>query len=305
IVTASIIAFASFWNALDFGWKNSRLELLSTLSYSMNRDKDKDKGLYDKILTGTNKTIENYIENEFRITISDGSVDDVDRFIKDLKNAIKYYRPETLGEKDAVDLLKSYRLQEEECVKTIKIPFFNIGFDINDLGFIGGFSFFILMLILYYSQKREHENLDTVHAFIAWNFKGEDKIDYYYLMSMNQVLSSPQLPAIGSAASAKQMFSEKSIIRILAMFFLKHFSKALYFLPFVLMAMIFIYDCRSVDKGLEINRFSTLVTIIGGFTFTIAILIVTLMCIFFSVRFDKKWDEIRAEVITSSRSVRK
>ncbi len=34
IVTASIIAFSSFWNALDFGWKKGRLEVLSTLSYS-------------------------------------------------------------------------------------------------------------------------------------------------------------------------------------------------------------------------------------------------------------------------------
>jgi hypothetical protein len=292
IVTASIVAFSGFWNALNFGWKNSRLELLSTLSYSLN----KDSNLYYKIMEGNKDSRERYIDNEFVKQINDGSIKDIGRFLTDLKNAIIYYRPETLGEVGTEGLLKNYRSLEEECVKTIKIPFFNISFDINDLGPIGGFSFFILLLILYYSLKREYENLNTVHTFIFKNFNEEDRSNYYYLISMSQVLSSPQLPIVEMKASSNPKISKESVIKKLSNIFHKHFSKALYFLPFVLLLMIFIYDYCTMDIGININDFNTQLTVWGELAFTVLILICTLMCIFFAVKLDNKWNEIRTEV---------
>ncbi|MCU0288152.1 MAG: hypothetical protein MUF15_17375, partial [Acidobacteria bacterium] len=128
IVTASIIAFSGFWNALDFGWKNSRLELMSTLCYSLN----KDSALYEKIIGCDKKSLEAYIDNEFRKCI-DGTIEDVNGFLTNLKNAIYYYKPETLGKDGLADIFRSLRRMEEENVKIIKIPFFNIGFDTNDL----------------------------------------------------------------------------------------------------------------------------------------------------------------------------
>jgi len=338
IVTASIIAFAGFWNALDFGWKNRRLELLSKMTYSLGKDEnlysrimesdkesikifrdalencdeytalkmlitliysqDKYPELFSSINDSYRKSLRGYIDNEFRKIISNGSIKDVDGFLSDLENAINYYRPETLGKDGIEDLLRSYLRLEEESGKKIKIPFydFNIEFDVNDLGFISGFAFFILLLILYYSLKREYENLDTVHAFIGERFEGEERIDYYYLMSMNQVLYSPQLPVRGRAIIVKSMFSEKSVIKRFSVFFLKHFSKALYFLPFVLGLMIFVNDYRTIDVGMKFSKLSTSITVWGGLALTLLILIVTGMCIFFSVKFDRKWDEIRQEV---------
>ncbi len=303
IVTASIIAFSSFWNALNFGWKNQRLELLSALSHSLNRDPE----LYTKIMEGDEKgSLDGYIDNEFRKKIiNNRSIKNVDDFLNDLKNAIKYYRPETLGEGGVKELLKNSRTREEESVKTIKIPFFNIGFDINDLGFIGGFSFLILTLILYYSLKREYENLNIVYCFIVKNFDNKDRIKYYYLMSMNQLLSSPQLPYEEAGSSSQKRISEDSLLKKSPKWFLKHFSKVLFFLPFVLSLMIFIYDCQSVTIGMTISKFSTLVTVIGEFIFTFLILICTLMCIFFTVKLDQKWDEIRAEVTASLKNSKK
>lgn len=334
IVTASIIAFSSFWNAFDSGWKNSRLVLMSNLCYSLEKDNNlyqqimkrneeciesswdtldycrknmvpvffntltcglnKDSDLIPRIVKDYKKSLNYYIDTKFYKEIKYTDIKDINGFLTNLKDAIAYYKPETLGKDGAGDIFISLRRMEEESVKTIEIPFFNIGFDINDLGFIGGFSFFILLLILYYSLKREFENLDTVYAFISANFKLEDRLHYYYLLSMSQVLSSPQLPVREIKAPVKP---KKSMIKAISIFFLKHFSKALYFLPFILLFIIFIRDCITVDVGLKISKLSTLVNIWGGFVFTMLILISTLMCIFFSVKFDRKWDEIRGEVI--------
>ena len=337
IVTASIIAFAGFWNARDFGWKNRRLELLSKKTYSLGKDEnlysrimesdkesikifrdalencdeytalkmlitliysqDKYPELFSAINDSYRKSLRGYIDNEFRKVISDGSIkEDVNVFLTKLENAIDYYKPQTLGWYGAVDLLKSYRAMEEECVKTIKIPFFNIGFDVNDLGLIGGLSFVVLSMILYYSLKREYENLDTMHRFIFTNFEGKDRIDYYYLISMSQVMASPRLPAIQMEKSSVRELREGYLLRIFLNIFDKHFSKPLFFLPFVLMVAILYYDFRSRNIGMVISKFSTCTSMIGGCIFMGIIFIVTFVCFSLARKFDRKWDEIRGEV---------
>lgn len=364
IITASIIAFAGFWNSRESSWKNKRLESLDVLSEFVVKQTDfsniflppetslgqVDKFLREKNFDGFKRAImdvfleesikkskssllkeiktkiERFEEKNFmkfenflcKLFINYNKKDNphsdfyilkkrVDSVHKEqsklnldkrnvLLNAIEYFKPKSLSRPGVILLTKSSRILEEEQIHTIKIPFFNSGFDVNDLGLIGGFSFFILMLIFYYSLRREYENLMIVYDFLLSEFRSrKERIKYYYLLSMNQFFSSPVLP-LRNEPNRRVTRIKRIIFNDFTYWLLKHFSKLLYFLPLALSISILVYDFRSKNIGDQISSSNASVGIYGCFAFTILLFICTIMCLIISIQFDKIWAKIRQEI---------
>lgn len=78
----------------------------------------------------------------------------------------------------------------DDKVQFVEIPVFGIAIDVNDLGFIGGFSLLIILFLLRYSQTREIKNLTTSfrEAFEHWKF-----CSFYHALAMRQVLTMPKM----------------------------------------------------------------------------------------------------------------
>lgn len=75
-------------------------------------------------------------------------------------------------------------------VRFVKAPIFDVGVDVNDLGFIGGAGLVVIMLLLKYSLSRETKNLnlslrEAIH---------HDKLTaFYHAVAMRQVFTVPRV----------------------------------------------------------------------------------------------------------------
>jgi hypothetical protein len=77
-----------------------------------------------------------------------------------------------------------------ENIRYIKIPFFGIAFDVNDLGTIGGLGLLIILIMFRYSLSREIKNLR--YAFKKSRQHGYLD-DFYHALAMKQVFTVPKM----------------------------------------------------------------------------------------------------------------
>lgn len=350
IVTASILAFAGFWNALFFSWKTSRITSLETLnSYLQNNDEvlekflaalrnaksdEKKKRLAKAMIISQDESIKTRLEKAIKSLVLNifgqdiGSVinkvllNKIDNFktegmkywrgylvfpenllndeeknrIEELANAIKYFMPEKLGRDGIRELLVEYKKLDIETIKTIKIPFFGISFDINDLGIIGGGAFCIILFIFSYSLDRELTNLKIVHGYISYTFeKTKDRVIFYYLLSMHQLLSFTDLPNLYLEGKNMEQLPPLK----------KNFPKFLYFLPFMLFSFILLYDVCTMPTGLKISELNTITGISASFIVAIIIFRFSRKCERLSYDIDDLWVEIKKELDKAKSEIKK
>jgi hypothetical protein len=86
-------------------------------------------------------------------------------------------------------MVKSY----VENAFTIRVPFFGVSFDVNDLGIFGGFSLMTILLLLRYALSREVENVRL--GFDEAEKLGQ-RLDFYKLLAMRQVFTVPPAPGV-------------------------------------------------------------------------------------------------------------
>lgn len=75
-------------------------------------------------------------------------------------------------------------------VQYIKIPFFGIAIDVNDLGVVGGFSLVIILLLFRFSLSREIKNLNIS---FKESFMHGKLCEFYHSLAMRQVLTVPNM----------------------------------------------------------------------------------------------------------------
>jgi hypothetical protein len=293
IVTASILAFASLWNSMDFSWKQKRIDMLENLNFYVERfggdnfikelrdlpNKEYPEFIQEKLAGLKNVKKKDITKKE--------EIEELEEIEKKLSNSIKYFEPEKNGKKVMDDLLSAYKKLDEEQIKTFKIPFFMAVFDINDLGLIGGFSFSISLLILLYSLNRENENLCIVRKYISGAFEDiREREKFYNLISMSQLLSAALLPSGGIKGDSVGFRG----------FLKKYFPKFLFFLPLLLFIIIFSYDLISIPIGLRISIPKTIILIGTSLFFLVVISIFSILCLNASKRTDDFWEKISAEI---------
>ncbi|MCK4763211.1 MAG: hypothetical protein KAW12_13525 [Candidatus Aminicenantes bacterium] len=177
----------------------------------------------------------------------------------------------------------------ELCIRTeaenkdylrFEIPFFNINFDINDLGIAGGLGFTLILMLLYLSLVREKENLNIAFETSQEVFKtkAKERRDFYKYLSMSQLLSIT--PSLGFAKTT-------NISRIIFLI-----------VPAIFSSMILVNDLLTIKyaKLLDPNMNFTLFSLSLSFIFFITILIMTFKCYSRIIAIDNIWTNEDKEI---------
>lgn len=88
------------------------------------------------------------------------------------------------------DLQESVVKAYVENIRFVRVPFFGIAFDVNDLGLIGGIGLIAILAMLVFSLSREIKNL---------NFSFEEAVNhgqlpaFYHMLAMRQVFTVPHM----------------------------------------------------------------------------------------------------------------
>jgi len=154
-----------------------------------------------------------------------------------------------------------------ENTYTIRIPFFGIAIDTNDLGPLGGLALSVILVLYRTSITRELDNLRL-------SFEGAEAQNQlhtlYYLLAMRQVLTFPNIHG-----------KERSRFMLIA-------PKILIFTPLVIYSTIVLYDYYTL--ALYEVSYKVIVTMVQDTLFFAAVIVITFM-IFIRLReIDKIWD---------------
>jgi hypothetical protein len=85
----------------------------------------------------------------------------------------------------------------DKDVRWVRIAFFGVGFDINDLGLFSGIAFSALLVSLSFFQKRELRSIKYFFRIVKEQGVGPDG---YELLAMRQVLTVPPVPGDGETS---------------------------------------------------------------------------------------------------------
>lgn len=256
LIVAIVISFFASWNSRPHSWPDARYEIISKASE-----------FCDRQLCDTLKKVSD-------TTTKVSAIDTVGVFLK--TRHIK-----TLSELN--DLKKIYNDLEKDAY-TVKIPFFGVSFDINDLGIFSGIIFCTLLILLIFSMDRENNNINMT---LIEAQKDKQLRFYYNYLSAGQVLTYP-----------KKIYSLPESVS-----FRKYGKK--YLIPFhifrLIMDYVFLFPCLvqsfivSIDlrtKYLWINIESTLTMrlLIYDIAFLILISIVSFFCLQVARESDRLWN---------------
>ncbi len=242
LVASSVLGFMSFWNSRSDSWLRLRLE-----KYKSVREFDYLSLEKEGALIG-DKEKEDF--QELKSFLKEQDIERGDDFIVDSK----------IG-----DLEDSW----VENFLLVRIPFFGVSFDINDLGVIGGFAMSIVVFLLFLGLSREKSNLDFVFNHIRECYPSEKQTFFFNYLAMSQILT---IPPIGSI---------KKWVTISA--------KIFYFLPVFVYSLIWVHDLYSLKKGLEISTTNTAVSTSVSSLFLLLIVFFSYSCFSLSIDIDRSW----------------
>jgi hypothetical protein len=176
-------------------------------------------------------------------------------------------------------LVTMYRTLEIEHGYYMHVPFVDVTFDVNDLGFVTGLSFAFIMLVLFLSMAREHENLDLCLTRVVEKYNeapdgaGRSRANlFYHSLAMAQVFANPPTTARW----------KRSLIDSV--------PSVIYCLPLLPQALIFWNDTRTLPTALTLNRDATLISWSGQGLCLLFVLAMSLGCLLYGRSSDKKWE---------------
>lgn len=299
VIVASTLAFGAFWNSRAGSWLNSRIRLAQNAATVLSLEETSKKLVeVDKALSRTDQKIsqsdvgkeEKRKAEELRTSL----LDTKEELLKDEKTVEQSISKSDLetaqtwlekrGFRTSAQL-KTYsdRLDQArvDYIVLIRIPFFGIVLDVNDLGALGGFTFVVILLWFRFSLWREYYNLSLTFKEAA----NDEELKYCYkALSMSQVLTVP--PALSEHQPRERPWGK--VVRIL------------YFLPLAVQLIIFIYDCLSFNYGWYTSPFNT----VFGFSLSLCFLflsgLLTYWCFRLSSEIDQEWDEAAGRILKTA-----
>jgi hypothetical protein len=159
---------------------------------------------------------------------------------KDGEQLVGYINKEGLSPADM------YRLQMQwavargyvENVRFVRVPFFGIAFDVNDLGMIGGIGLITILLLMRYSLSREIKNLKISFREAAQH---DQLAHFYHALAMRQVFTVPRM-------------KNENVNRTLAMA-----PKFICILPAIVFSLVVVYDYFTVFSSWPLFTFREVV----------------------------------------------
>lgn len=243
LITTCILIFAGFWNSIEFGWLESRI--------TMHQLQLKWIEHFE------NNTAPKHLDKKGIITF---------------ERCKEYYISENYNKQILTSQLENLNKAKIDHVIFIKVPFFGVCFDVNDLGLIGGFSLIILYFVLLYSYVYKRNHLETAFEMIE-NIKDEDtKVNAYRLISMDQVLTIP-----------RPSFKYGRILRKV--------PRMLYYIPIMIFSIVVVNDALTFKSGaILLNSLGkTILLYVMSAVFWILLLAETLVCIYVIKQTDDLW----------------
>lgn len=264
VVLVSIIAsgllFISSWNSRKSGWLNSRIETAQQMvQWEAWHTRDADE-------------------------LRDARID-----IAQFEKARAFAKLRLIEDpQDAAHVLYELREMQVDGMWTVTIPIFGVQFDLNDLGFIGGFGAMVLMLWLRFSLFRELECVRTTFLH-ARRFARENEGLYqrgyiaclresYELVAMRQVLTVP--PLRGPDANA----------------FWTILPRCLMVFPALSLSYVVLYDLLTLGFGTSVSVLTTLATEVCSATFMLVTWALALSCLHFHARIQDIWTVVAREI---------
>lgn len=168
-----------------------------------------------------------------------------------------------------------------ENALTVRVPFFGVAFDINDLGLLSGIGFVTILLMLRFSLRNEIVSLRL--AFKAAMEVGKNnpkQLDTFYdLMAMRMVLTLPNMEddSIGWKVSRSET--------------LQSISKWICFFPLFAYSLIAYQDYTTQDIGNAISEIRTFYLLIYTGAFWLAIFVLSIWCFQKLRKIDTIWHE--------------
>jgi len=265
MIIASILAFGAFWNARRGSWLNSRIDV-ALLGNEYLTLKDKVSRIESELTYGPSDPRMTALYEQKKEL--EGNVKS-DKY-EDAKAWLKYR-----GMQDREQLAESVKKLEQarvDSVLLIKIPFFGIVVDINDLGLLGGFTFVVILMWFRFSLWREYFNLISTFR----EAKTLEHLGFVYRsLAAQQVLTVP--PALSEIPPIEKPWGK--VVRVL------------YFLPVLVQVIILIYDIVSFKVGLSISRFNSYFGVLMSASFLYLSMILTSLCLQLSRHIDKEWED--------------
>ena len=163
LVVASVLVAIGYYNSLNWSWPHHRL--IQAFDYS-EKDTDRIKKLLGIRLN------------------SEETGPDSD--------------PGTRARKEQAQIIDDYRKNREQAtirayvenVHLVRVPFFGIAFDVNDLGIVGGIGLIIVLLMMRYSVSREIKNLNVSFREALCH---DQLSQFYHELAMRQVFTVPHM----------------------------------------------------------------------------------------------------------------
>ena len=164
---------------------------------------------------------------------------------------------------------------------TVRVPFFGVAFDVNDLGLLGGIGLLTILVLLRFSLRTETASLRIAFKAAAREAPGDQqRLEAFYdLLAMQQVLTLPR------------MRDERMRWSIRRPLLLRAIPKLVCFLPAIVYTLVAYNDYQSQHVGNVINPIHTRVLL--TYTGILWVLIVALAgwCFVRLLRIDQIWDE--------------
>jgi hypothetical protein len=291
VIIASILGFGAFWNSRKGSWINSRVNFVYQANdcFDLKTKKDQLEGRVDtksrdlaeaenKLKTNLDETEKARIEKERDTLKSEKDVllNEIkkldDNLSKNYAKEADWLKARDITNKDQLNLI-TQRLENArlEYVSLVRIPFFGIVFDVNDLGLLGGFTFVVVLMWFRFSLWREYYNLRTTFR----EAKSEHLKFCYRTLAMNQVLTVP--PALSQNQPQEKPWGK--VVRVL------------YFLPLAVQLIILGHDLWTFEDGRLVNEFNTIFGTSASLCFGVLSGMLTYWCYRLSDEIDKEWDE--------------
>lgn len=201
MVVASVLVLVSVLNSADNGWITARLNKLADKTSDYTVEKFPLLCKCDKLVEAYQimrcQKLEKLEENKILM----GEVTQIDEQLKAFKDEyfVNINQQELIKRREAIcgeernklrTLYEALQKSAAETKYTVRVPFFGVAFDINDIALLGGLSLWIILILLRLSLRTQILSLRI--AFKKARESGQED-DFYEILAVRQTFIFPPL----------------------------------------------------------------------------------------------------------------
>jgi len=186
---------------------------------------------------------------------------------------------------------------------TVRVPFFGVAFDVNDLGLLVGIGFVAILLLLRFSIRSEIIGLRVSFKIVkSLTPRSRDALERFYdLLAMKQVFTLPRLNVTDLSVEHHGKHQWSSHEPNWSVWILRFIHKLICCLPFFVYTIVAWHDLkgtRSIGESIDPDHFTALI----GYTFAfwVAIALLTSWCVWKLTEINFIWDSYRSEISNAS-----